>query len=208
MNCSLWIIHGERRWDESGRRSIFSRRSSPRDLTNQSSYQDALILRVKAAGPSCPLTKPGNLHSIWNDCRLVEIIKSVSPTNHRGSRSKLHWIGGSTPRFTLPIERQSNRNHDPVRLPVDTNQSFRQTRAKLKIMTGQQWTHWSDVIMQGITPSNQPISFNCSYQPWRDPWTQANQSGVMSRMAVYLGCKYRFSWVEGTEVACIRDEPK
>ena len=71
-------------------------------------------------------------------------------------------------------------------------------------MTGQQWTHGSDVIMQGITPSNQPISFDYSTSTWRKPWTQANQSGVMSRLAVYLWCKYRVPWVEGTETGCIR----
>ena len=74
-----------------------------------------------------------------------------SPTNHRGSRSKLHWIDGSTPSLTL----KSNHNYDPSGPPVDTNQSISQIKAMLKLMTRQQGTHGSDVIMQGISPSNQ-----------------------------------------------------
>ena len=56
MNCSLWITRRERRRDESGRRSMFSWGSSPNDLTNRSSNQDALTHCVKAAEPNCPLT--------------------------------------------------------------------------------------------------------------------------------------------------------
>ena len=42
VNCSLWITRRERRRDESGRRSMFGWGSSPNNLTNQSSNQDAL----------------------------------------------------------------------------------------------------------------------------------------------------------------------
>ena len=45
-----------------------------------------------------------------------------------------------------------------------------------------------------IKPTN---FFQLFYQPWRNPWTQANESGVMSRVAVYLWCRYRFwGWKE------------
>ena len=77
---------------------MFSRRSNLKDLTNQSSNQDA--------GPVCPLNRLSHetiipIEMTGGSLKLSE----RSPTNHRGSRSKLHGIDESTPRFTLKSNR-------------------------------------------------------------------------------------------------------
>lgn len=115
---------------------MFSPRSNLKGLTNQSSNQDVLTLGFKAAGPVCPLNRLRNETVIPIEMTggLLQLSER-SPTNHRGSRSKLHWIDGFTPRFTLTIE-QSNRIYDPSELPVDTNQSTSQSKVEKSRLGG------------------------------------------------------------------------